>query len=83
MIDHPASNGWLKVFEGDVWQARIVQSELEGEGVPALVTEPHFYTPNPEVSGVAGGAASVFVAPDRIDEARRIVAHADRRPKMD
>lgn len=69
-------NGWLKVFEGDVWRARIVHTELEGCGVPAIVTEPQFYTANPELNGIGGGASSVFVPPDRLEEARRIVAHA-------
>lgn len=68
---------WLKVFEGDVWSARIVHTELEGRGVPAIVTEPQFYTANPELNGIQGGASSVFVPPDRLDEARRIV---DRTP---
>lgn len=83
MNDQRPKEVWQKVFEGDVWQAHIVHSELEGEGVPAIVTEPHFYTPNPEVSGLSGGASSVFVAPERLEEARRIVDHASKKPKPD
>ncbi len=71
--DHGSREDWLKVFEGDVWGARIVHAELEGRGVPALVTEPQFYTATPQVSGIAGGAACVFVAPERHAEAMRIV----------
>jgi hypothetical protein len=69
--------GWPKVFEGDVWRARIVHTELEGRGVPAIVTEPQFYTPNPELNGVALGNSSVFVPPDRLAEAKRIVDRSD------
>jgi hypothetical protein len=81
MNSHPRKqqpdDGWLKVFEGDVWRARIVHTELEGRGVPAIVTEPQFYTPNPELNGVALGNSSVFVPPGRVEEARRIVEHAE------
>lgn len=73
---HESREGWLKVFEGDVWRARIVHTELEGRGVPALVTEPQFYTSNPELNGIAGGAACVFVPPERHADAMRIVEHA-------
>lgn len=72
---HDSREDWLKVFEGDVWRARIVHNELEGRGVPALVTEPQFYTSNPELNGIAGGAACVFVPPERHAEALRIVEH--------
>jgi len=77
MSNQPVQDGWHKVFEGDVWEARILQNELEGEGVPAVVTEPHYYTPNPIVSGVSGPSSSVFVPPDRVDDARRIVEHVN------
>lgn len=71
-----APSGLSKVFEGDVWRAHIVHAELEGRGVPAFVTEPQFYTPNPELNGIGGGAACVFVPADRRAEALQIVERA-------
>ena len=74
--DESRGASWSKVFEGDVWRARIVHTELEGRGVPAFITEPQFYTSNPQLNGIGGGGACVFVAPERLSEARSIVAHA-------
>lgn len=74
--DSGAPSGLCKVFEGDVWRAHIVHAELEGRGVPAFVTEPQFYTTNPELNGIGGGAACVFVPVDRRTQALQIVERA-------
>lgn len=69
--------GWIRVFEGDVWRSHIVQAQLENEGVPAMVTEPQYYTPNPEIDGISNAATSVWVQAEREDDARAILT----RPK--
>ena|SRR5688572_9542295 len=66
--------GWIRVFEGDVWRSHIVQAEFEHLGVPAMVTEPQCYTPNPEIDGMSNAAASIWVRAEREDEARAILA---------
>jgi hypothetical protein len=48
-----------------VGRAHVVHAELTGRGVPAFVTEPQFDTPNPELNGIGGDAACVFMPADR------------------
>jgi hypothetical protein len=69
------SDGWIRIFEGDVWRSHMVQAQLESEGVPAMITEPQCSTPNPEIDGMPNAAASVWVRPEREREAREILAN--------
>jgi len=63
------------VFNGDVWSARILQAELEGNSVPTHVVEPQVYLDNLyDNNGLTYGGASVFVPSRHLDEARRILA---------
>lgn len=74
---NPTNRGpdWRNVFDGDVWRARILQAELEGNGVPTHVVEPQVYADNLyDNNGLAYGGASVFVPARYLDEALRILA---------
>ena len=65
---------WTKVFEGSMINAKIIQNELEGEGIPAVV-------PDSSVAGVTEvnliGIQSldgcVFVPPDLAREALKVI----------
>jgi hypothetical protein len=73
----PRSRGqdWRNVFNGDVWRARILQAELEGEGVPTHVVEPQINVDNLyDNNGLTYGGASVFVPARYLEEALRILA---------
>ncbi len=73
MSSKPLHERWTKVFEGSMVNAKIVQNELEGEGIPAVVPESSLGTTEVNMVGIRSTDGCVYVAPDRAQEARDLL----------
>ena len=74
MSNKPSHERWTMVFEGTIVEAKIVQSELEGEGIPAIVPDASQAGASYiNMVGIRSIDGRVFVPPDRADEARRML----------
>lgn len=68
------SERWLVVYEGPVWQAKVLQSQLEGHDIPTHVIEPQFQTPDfGMISALRLNVSSVLVPPSFADRASALV----------
>jgi hypothetical protein len=68
---------WVELYRGPVWQAKILQVQLDGRGIPSFVPEPFFQTPYPfGIAGVASPDAFVMVPPECKAAARAVLESA-------
>jgi hypothetical protein len=68
---------WVVLYEGQVWQAKILQAQLDGYGIPNYVPEPFLQTPNPFViGGTPSPETGVLVPAECEEEARALLEHS-------
>lgn len=74
---------WVAIFEGPVWRAKILQTQLEGYDIPSYVPEPDIQTPNSVVTGLVLHDSCVMVPPQLVREARALLKHPPAWDKLD
>jgi hypothetical protein len=68
---------WVLLYEGPVWQAKILEAQLDGYGIPNYVPEPFLQTPNPFIiAGIPSPNACVMVPPECEEEARALLDYS-------
>jgi hypothetical protein len=74
---------WVAIFEGPVWRAKILQTQLEGYDIPSYVPEPDVSTPNLAITSLVLHDSCVMVPPHLVREARALLKHPPAWDKLD
>jgi len=66
----------MVLYEGPIWQAKILQAQLDGYGIPNFVPEVELERPFGGFAGSGQHNSCVLVPPECEDEARALLRYS-------